>query len=306
MEQNLSTFQKYYEYSKERFPILPAMLYSGAIYYVAYCFGNLFLSKQKASIIQSLLGFIVIFLSMFALRIFDEHKDYDRDIVAHPDRLLSKGVITLSDLRKLLYGILCLEFLITIYLGFTQFVILIIILIWSLLMLVEFFAKEFLNNNMTLYLISHQLIVPIILLFGFSQRFDISNFKISEIISFIIFSLGVVGCTVTYEIARKTWSKDREHKDADSYTKVWGIPKTIMVNQIIALLSAIIFIYFYLANNLNTTYFVIILSVYFLFLASEIIFLLNPDSKKSKIVEVAGALYVIILLLNSSFAFGLK
>ncbi|MBF0395939.1 MAG: hypothetical protein HQK78_04155 [Desulfobacterales bacterium] len=299
----MSLIKKYYDYSKERFPILPALIYSGSLYYLSYFFSSSFLKSKPSQIFYSMMGWIVIFLAILHLRIFDEHKDYKKDRIAHPDRMLSKGIITLQDLRKLLFVVLMFEAGISIYLGIEVFFIWILILLWSILMFFEFFAAEFLNKRIGLYLISHQIIVPLICLFGFLQRIKLSEIFNANLIYVFIFFIGVMCNTITYEIARKTWSKDREHEHADSYTKFWGTVPAVVINQIISGLTTVSFLYIYIKNNLSLIYSIILIGTWLLFLIVEIMFLMDPVKKKSKLVEIGGALFTIIVSINSAVGF---
>ncbi|MBF0117795.1 MAG: hypothetical protein HQK79_03110 [Desulfobacterales bacterium] len=299
----MSLIKKYYDYSKERFPIVPALLYSGSLYYLSYFFPSLLPSSEPPQIFSSILGWIVLFFTILHLRIFDEHKDYKKDKIAHPDRMLSRGIITLQDLRKLLFVVLFLEALISIYLGIELFFIWLLILLWSILMFFEFFAPEFLNRRIVLYLISHQIIVPIICLFGFLQRIKLLEIFNANLIYIFIFFIGVMCNTITYEIARKTWSKDREHEHADSYTKFWGTFPAVVINQIISGLTTTSFLYIYIKNNLSLTYSIVLIGIWLVFLIVEIMFLMDPVKKKSKMVEIAGALFTIVVFINSAVGF---
>ncbi|MCP4131576.1 MAG: hypothetical protein GY754_11410 [bacterium] len=298
-EQKLSGFKKYFEYTKERFPIPGVMLYAGTLFYASYMFGNLFSGTSPFSVSQSLIGFAVIFLALLHLRVFDEHKDYEDDKVAHPERLLSKGIITLADLRKLLFVVLLIEVNLSIYAGKAQAILWVLILAWSLLMFVEFFVPNFLNRHMGLYLLTHQLIVPIIVLYGLSFRYNILQVESYDIKTIILFALGIMCATITYEIGRKTWSEEQEHELADSYTKVWGIATTVAINQVIALTGAAILCYIYCSFDANIIYSIVLGALFLIFLASGILFVKKPVKKNSKIVEAAGTLFLIGLFVNS-------
>ena len=43
---------------------------------------------------------VVVWLVFLHLRVFDEHKDFEKDREAYPDRLLSRGVVTLTLLAR--------------------------------------------------------------------------------------------------------------------------------------------------------------------------------------------------------------
>jgi len=303
MKEQSSLIKKYFLYFNERFPIAGALLYAGTLFYLAYFSASLFSHYYPINIFRSLSGFVVIFLTLLHLRIFDEHKDYEKDKIAHPDRMLSKGFITLKDLRKLLYAVLIIEAGICIFLGFTAFIVWIMIIIWSYLMFAEFFVPEFLNRNMGLYLFSHQIIVPIILFFGLFQRIDIFRILNHEFQLLFLLCIACTASTITYEIARKTWSKEKEHECADSYTRIWGITKTIIINQIMALLSCICFIFIYSLSNFSLTYTIATLIFYLLFLGTEISFIMQPDKKNSKLVEISGIIYLLGVFLTACIGF---
>ena len=303
MEQKRHLFKKYYLYFNERFPLAGAFLYAGSLFFLSYFSASLMNPETPIYPIQAMFGFWVIFLTLLHLRIFDEHKDYDKDKLAHPNRMLSKGIITLNDLRKLLYWVLFIEGWLCLCLGISAMVLWLIILIWSYLMYTEFFVPEFLNRHMGLYLFSHQLIVPIIFIFGLIQRIESETLIVKDYILLSMLCIASMSSTITYEIARKTWSKEKEHEHADSYTKFWGIQKTIIVNQMTALIASLLFMYMYYIANLSLIYSIIHLLFYLIFLSSEIHFLLKPENKSSKIVEISGILFLLGGFINASVGF---
>ena len=100
MEKSYNNFTKYLAYFNERLPIVGAMLYGATTFYAIYFFAPELKGYTPSFLTGSFPGFIIFFFSIVHLRVLDEHKDYKRDIIAHPDRLLSRGIITLKDLRK--------------------------------------------------------------------------------------------------------------------------------------------------------------------------------------------------------------
>lgn len=284
--------KKYLKYSAERFPLPGVFLYAGSLYWMSYSFASSFNKAGAWSVSDFIMGFVVFFLVFLHLRIFDEHKDFQKDRIAYPERMLSRGEITLQDLRKILYPVLVLECILSIVLGIRVFAAWIMILIWTLLMLKEFFAPEFLNKRIGLYLISHQLLVPIMIAFPFMQRLNLLQAPKEALVVFTIFSLGTMCLTMTYEIARKTWSPDREKENADSYTKEWGIGRTYFASFIVAAIACAVFNS--LLYKLGTLTPVLVnVALFILFLISETAFLITKDAKASKSVEYTGILYML-------------
>ncbi len=303
MEQKLSLFQKYIQWSNERFPIAGGLVLAVLLLYVPYLFGSLLGGQPRFPFIATIPGVIVIFLVMLHLRIFDEHKDSEKDVVAYPERVLSKGLITLKDLRVLLYAALAIEIGISLSFGWTQALIWLCIIIWSLLMLYEFFVPEFLNRHMSLYLISHQLIIPLLAWYGLSLRFDITGVDPPGMRTTIIFMIGMMCATITYEIARKTWSPEMEREHADSYSKSWGINTAVIVNQGVAMGAGAAFVIIYAMFRMNMIYTLILVALNLLFLVIELMFVGGPNSKKAKLVMAGGIFYGLGLFINSMVAF---
>lgn len=299
----MSLLKKYYLYTKERFPIPATFPYAAALYYMSYFFPGIIGSRGPCNLAESIVGCMVFFMALFQIRILDEHKDYAKDVIAHPDRMLSKGVITLAELRKLMYVMVALQTVMALYLGPVPFIAWLALEAFSLLMFKEFFAPEFLNRQMWLYLLSHQLSVPLALLFGISQRADLCYLASMQPVLLALFLFGSMMITINFEIARKTWSPDREHEHADSYTKVWGIRGAVIVNQIAAILAGASFLYFYIVMPRSIVYPVIVCAAYLLFLASEIVFIAKRDSKTSKVIEMTGAFYSLAVLITSAVFF---
>lgn len=303
MDQEINVLKKYLLWSKERFPPAGALLYAGGLFCVSYLFGYLINNNNTIDLARAIAGFTIVFLVLFHLRIFDEHKDFEDDKLAHPDRLLSQGIITLKDLRKPMYMALLLECFLAIYLGQQQFVIWLLILAWSLLMLKEFFAPDFIKKHTVLYLVSHQLLIPIIFIFCMSLSIDLYALQRDFPVPFYIFLAGGTCLTITYEISRKTCSEEQEHEHADSYTKVWGTNKTIIINLLAAALCSASFIYIYITLKLSYIYSITALLLYIIFLITELLFKQSPSKKSSKIVEAGGIIFMLGIFIISSTGF---
>lgn len=294
--------KKLLKYSAQRFPLPGVLLYAGSLYWMSYSFAGILHEASAYSVSDFIMGFIVFFLVFLHLRIFDEHKDFEKDRIAYPERMLSKGEITLKDLRKILYPVLVIEGILSMVLGIRVFAAWIMIMVWTLLMLKEFFAPEFLNKRIGLYLISHQILVPIMMAFPLMQRRDPLQSSENELVVFSIFSLGTMCLTMTYEIARKTWSQEREKENADSYTREWGISRTYIISILVAAIACVVFNY--LLYEIGSKKSILIIGALFLlFFLSETVFLVNRNANASKLVEYTGILYMLGSFITISIAY---
>src|SRR5687767_2798351 len=61
--------------------------------------------------------FLTLTLITLHLRLMDESKDYEEDKIAHPERLVSRGVITLAELNRVAAIVIGIEVLLAFLLG---------------------------------------------------------------------------------------------------------------------------------------------------------------------------------------------
>jgi hypothetical protein len=156
---------------------------------------------------------------------------------------------------------------------------------------------------MSLYMISHQLVIPLMAWYGLSLRYDITTASSMGMRSTIIFMIGMMCTTVTYEIARKTWSPEMEKEGADSYSKAWGIGTAVLVNQVVAMGAGAAFAFVYAMFRMNMIYTLILVALNLLFLVIELMFVGGPTAKRAKLVMAGGVFYGLGLFANSIVAF---
>lgn len=294
---------KYILYINERFPIPGVVLYAATLFWVSYSFVNLFAQRTGWSNHDFIMGFIIYFMIFLHLRIFDEHKDYSKDVIAHPERLLSRGVITLKELRRILIPVMIIEAVIAFYLGEVIFIAWLGAMIWTLLMLKEFFVPDYLNRRIGLYLVSHQLLVPFMMAIPLCLRMQKVIFQRQETINLLLLVLGAMCFTVTYELGRKTWSADRENINADSYTREWGIIKTILITLLISFSGTTVLSWIIYNYKISVIYIIINYLLFILLLVSEITFYKNQTIKNSKNIELAGAVFMLGTFINVAISF---
>lgn len=289
--------QRLLAYTKERFPLIPVMILvflmtSGAARLLALVLGASFAWNSPALWIT----IVTVFLFMLQLRMSDEIKDFDKDKIAYPDRILSAGIINLSHVRFVLYTVVALQFALNTFLGVPSLVMLAILQVYGYLMAKEFFAKDFLEKKIGIYLISHQIILIPLMIYSalpFSELSALMNFKLTLIPLLYL----CVPYTV-YELSRKTWSPDRENPHADSYTKFWGINKTLLIESILAIVIIL------LASRLSFSivYESILFGLTLLYGITLFLFWRKPQKKMSKVVELGGSILLLGLYALNAFA----
>ncbi len=276
-------------YTKERFP-LPAI--------ALFVF---LLTTSAAAVTHHLTGWplqwdaprlwvalATVFLLMMQLRLMDEIKDYDKDRQAYPERLLSRGVITLAEIRRLIGVVIGLQVGLNLWMASDMLWSALAMQVFALAMAREFGIGTFLNRHLGLYLFTHQMILPFIVGYAAVSTAPSAAWYSSPDLVWALLVLSLP--STVYEIARKTWSPDRESVLADSYTRVWGRQHTVMVTSMLAALQV-----FALSRLPGVTqgHLAGVTFAGCVWLGLAAMFLRAPTRKKSKLVEHGGSLFLL-------------
>lgn len=193
------TLSRWITFLNERAPPLAfALLASGPVLSSQYVFiGYVSLSL----VLWTLPGQLVLLL---CLRVMDDVKDYDKDVICHPDRPLPRGLLRKGEVEFVIRATMVLLFIYSLVLG--------MVLGWSsglwfgaqlvygLLMYVEFGIGETLDKSPLVYAITHQAFIYVGAIFlaaaaGISQPYMHGE-------TWQVGHLGLSGF-FTYEICRK-------------------------------------------------------------------------------------------------------
>jgi hypothetical protein len=186
--------------------------------------------------LTDLIGCGVMFSLFLLIRVFDEHKDYELDLSNHPQRVLSRGLITLNHLKVAGAAAVLLQVLWSLMLdggvgGAT--VAWVIMFAWICLMGVEFFCGEWLEKRLTLYAFSHMLVM--FLIGWWAAQMASNGVPLDYLLATHLLVLFVGG--FSFEITRKTRGPDEERDTVDSYSRIFGAQGA--ANIVMALISAL-------------------------------------------------------------------
>jgi 4-hydroxybenzoate polyprenyltransferase len=211
---------RFFGYLRERFPLgaygVLTALYVGGGFAVATRVGALPLQPWWR------VGFLAlgVLLVFFHLRIFDEFKDDDKDRIAHPERLVQRGVVSKRDLLFWGGGAVVAEAGIAAFLGPTSLAWWAAVFLFSLGMRVEFFLGSFLEPRPLTYAVTHQPIM--FLLSGWiyaAAGLPLARFTDGPI---VWHQLAGFGGLFAFEIARKLRAPAQETATELTYSKVHG------------------------------------------------------------------------------------
>lgn len=182
-------------------------------------------------------AFIVITLMFFHLRLFDEIKDYKTDTEINPDRPLPRGLIGIREFKAVTFVIIWIELMICAFtLSNAAFITALMMVGYSLLMYKEFFIGKWLGPHMEIYAISHTIVSGFMALFICSVVSGLAIWEMNRPYIFIALSNWMI--FNIFEFARKTFGKDEERQNVESYSKRLtpiGAVSAVLINAGLAL-----------------------------------------------------------------------
>ena len=322
--QNIKNFKIYLN---ERFPLgknsifvliftLSGYIYTGLLYN-SKIINQIFSKEIKVPMPWHKIAalFIIIFMFFLQLRITDEFKDYEEDLKYRAYRPVQRGVISLKTLRKIGIATVIIQIMLAHVIDPEIIYFMIFVWIYMFLMAKEFFIKEWLTKRILIYALSHVVIMIFITLvivnatqyiilgeaenifkFGALQWYR-HNIDIALI---PLFTLNYLN-GIVLEIGRKTRRADEEEHGVQTYSKLWGKKKAVVILSLLFAAE-----YFLVILGLSYTYekyflfsglvllIILIISIYFM------IKFLKKDLS-GKIVESVSGLWIVF----SSMGLGL-
>lgn len=320
MIQNIKNFKIYLN---ERFPLgknsffvliftLSGYIYTSLLYNSKIMY--LFTNGVKIGIFQYkiIALFIIIFMFFFQLRITDEFKDYEEDLKYRAYRPVQRGIISLKTLGKIGIATVITQIILAHVIDPEIIYFMIFVWIYMFLMAKEFFIKKWLTKRILIYALSHVVIMVFITLViveatqyivpkNIFDVFILQRYKHNIDIALIpLFALNYLN-GIVLEIGRKTRRADEEEHGVQTYSKLWGKKKAVVILSLLFVIE-----YFLVILGLSHTY-----KKYFLF-SGLVLFAILIVSKyfmikflkkdlSGKIVESVSGLWIIF----SSMGMGL-
>lgn len=286
-------------FTKERFPLVPIsifvlLLVTGYSHFLANWYGSEFRWSEP----KLWTTVVTVFLFFLQLRMADEIKDFTKDSIAFPERILSRGIIKLDVIKKILYSLIAVELLMSFSMGVTPLLWMVGIQIWANLMAKEFFCKDFLDKQVTLSLVLHQIILMPLAVYSALPFISDKNIVTDQTVYMPLFFLTIT--YTVYELARKTWSPDRENNHADSYTRFWGIRKAVVVQMV--LVAAVLATMERLTIAVPGIYQIVAFALALIHVGMLVGFKMKPTRKMSKLVETTGSVFLIGMCALNAFA----
>lgn len=289
--------RRFLAWMAERFPAANAVLVL-LVWAAAFAWGRFQAAGGPVGFRpRDVIGFLAAYGYFLLLRVFDEHKDYAHDKIAHPHRVLQRGLITLQHLRVAgaiavavqLGGSVLLDggAIGPITLAWAA------AFLWSVLMAREFFVGEWLRPRLVLYAFSHMIAMPLCV--HWMMRMGAANVPLPAAAWLLPATSYAYGFAI--EIGRKLKAPEDERPEVDSYTKAFGTRRAPVVLGLVLLLVTAGFIWMVALcsdGGVRRVALALVVLTGALGVAACNPFRIEPSAKAAKICEAAVGVLVLV------------
>ena len=240
-------------------------------------------------------AFVTALLVFFHLRVFDEFKDFEQDRLAHPQRLLSRGVISLRELGWAGGLVLAVQAVVNGVMGATG--------VWevvpwwvatvafSVLMRFEFGLGEWLRRRLVLYALLHNPIVALLMLYVDAVHRQGRSFGWLAVGFVAVASFTSLG----FEVGRKLRAPSDELDGQDTYTKALGTTKASVLLMLVMLAAGVAAAVTAHLGHVRMWAVATVVAVTLLALIPVVAFMRRPDARGAKRAEAASSAYALVL-----------
>ena len=293
-------FQRLVLYFQGMFPPLHAM----AVILYAYAFIlGLHQLQDTDFTFQSFYvrGAISLLFLVLLIRVMDEFKDYEDDLINFPDRPLPSAQVKKSDLKFL--GGLC--FVLPLILNVPNakmFGGVVICLLYSLFMLKWFFFEEKMRKSLPLALITHHPIAYLYLIYMgicFLEAQGLEHSPETWSLFWIILPVGLP--STNWEFSRKLRAP-QEEDTYTTYSKIWGSRNACMVALSTQILCLIGFTVYYQKIDKPVWFLGGFIAVFIFLMLPYILFAVNnKHNHPMKVYAERQSLFLQVALIGSYF-----
>ncbi len=280
-------------YLAERFPLV-----GHGVLILAYYSSNQFLARTLTDPgrpmhydLSTLLGAVTLFCFFLHLRVFDEHKDYAEDRVHYPHRVLQSGLVTLRHL-KILGGLaIAAELALSAVRGPGAFTAWLLAFGFSLLMLKEFFAREWLKRRFLVYATSHMLVMPLLALMVFG--FATGRYPWEAPPWFWVYAWVGFFVTFNWEVSRKIRAPEDEIEGVETYTRIFGTFGAAYVVLLIRVVDTALVALVGWHLGLSPWFYAALVALFLVCLVGFFQYRIHTNRKTAKRMEIYAGMYII-------------
>lgn len=211
--------QRLWTYQAERFPLKKTVPLLACFSAASITLSAVLSERTLPGLGAYIIGFLLVFILFFQLRVADEVKDGKDDAKYRPERPIPRGLVTLRLIVSLGVATIPLGIMLALVHGAGLVWLLLLTWAWLTAMTFEFGVPVWLKARPVLYLLSHMAIMPLIDVLLTGIEWLPHGGAAPGLWLFIALSFSN-GCVL--EIGRKLWAPESERDGVDTYSGLWG------------------------------------------------------------------------------------
>ena len=235
----MTLLQRLWVYQAERFPLAKTVPLLACFSAASITLSAVLAARPLPGFSAYLIGFFLVFILFFQLRVADEVKDGEDDAKYRPERPIPRGLVTLRLIVSLGIATVPLGIILALMHGAGLIWLLLLVWAWLTVMTFEFGVPAWLKARPVVYLLSHMAIMPLIDLMLTGIEWLPHGNAAPALWLFIALSFSN-GCVL--EIGRKLWAPDNERVGVDTYSGLWGPRRAAMIWVVFVAVSAALLI----------------------------------------------------------------
>lgn len=294
---NFSFLHRLFIYQKERFPVLVHGLLIAAFSFSAIAYSRL--CRSEYTFIPGLHYLACAFTNFtlfFLLRVSDEYKDHQDDLRYRTYLPVIRGVISLKELSATAAVLFVIATAINLIFFPNLLGLYALMMVYLLLMRVEFFVPKWLRKKQVLYNLSHMLIIPLADMYASGYDWQLQNVSPPK---GLLFFFGVSYCNgMVLEIGRKIRTPNKEEAGVTSYTGLWGLKKAPFIWLIILSINFLLSVAAAKYAGAGALIMLVLGSLFTLVALPAIIFLQKPRYSAAKGIEIASLVWALGMYLT--------
>jgi 4-hydroxybenzoate polyprenyltransferase len=285
----MSLLQRLWVYQSERFPLAKTVPLLACFSAASITVSAVLSGRPLPGISAYVVGFVLVFILFFQLRVADEVKDAQDDAKYRPERPIPRGLVTLRLI--VLLGVFTVPVAIVVALVNGAGLIWLLLLTWGWLtaMTLEFGVPKWLKARPVLYLLSHMAIMPLIDLLLTGIEWLPHGAATPALWLFIALSFSN-GCVL--EIGRKLWAPQNERAGVDTYSGLWGPQRAALIWLVFAGVSAVLLVGVGIATGFTFAFAGIALLGFAICVIAAKTYGANPTPKAEKQMDTLAGLWV--------------
>ena len=292
--------QAWWQFTKERFEPV-----SHLTMIVVFMVAHILVAKASIPLVASSMNFITLLIGViafyFKLRLYDEVKDYELDVVINKTRPLPRGLLNHKDMYRGMAVCIAIELVCFSLMGLESFISIVIAILYSLLMYKEFFIAEKIRPYLTTYALVHTIVTTLLSFAIFSFLTKLTILEVIGTRSFLSFAMANWLLFNIFEFGRKTFASSEERQSVDTYSSLFGRTGAVILVASQAVIT------YYLATTLNGVNNSILfwglgsLLILLAFLSLHYIF--ADSTKTAKRFRLFSSVYIIVYYLILIFSY---